>query len=103
MRKSLNKSLILLVFVAGLSTEALAQVQYDRRFYRKPMREHHQYYADRSSNMISASQAKRIAEDRFGGKALSATLEDGGSAGSVYRVKIIKGGRVKVVTIQAAP
>jgi uncharacterized membrane protein YkoI len=52
---------------------------------------------------ISATEAKRMAEDRFGGKALSAKFEDGGGAGSVYRVKLIKAGRVKTVTIQATP
>lgn len=62
------------------------------------------FYAEsRSRNTISASEAKQMAEDRFGGKALSATFEDGGPAGSVYRVKVIKGGRVKVVTIPANP
>ncbi len=62
------------------------------------------FYAEsRSRNTISASEAKQIAEERFGGKALSASFEDGGAAGSVYRVKVIKGGRVKVVTIPATP
>lgn len=47
--------------------------------------------------IISPNQARQIAESRFGGKVLSVTLV----ANKVYRVKMIKGGRVKIVTIEA--
>ena len=52
--------------------------------------------------MISPMQAKQIAMDRFGGKALSAELVSAGGE-SAYRVKLIKAGRVKIVTIPANP
>lgn len=55
------------------------------------------------SKIISSIQAKKIAEERFGGKALSATLEKYDNENSAYRVKMINGGRVKVVTIPANP
>lgn len=62
----------------------------------------HISYADKSLSVITPIQAKQIAEDRFGGKALSAELVSAGGA-SAYRVKLIKAGRVKIVTIPANP
>lgn len=53
-------------------------------------------------HMISPMQAKQIAMERFGGKALSAELVSAGGE-SAYRVKLIKAGRVKIVTIPANP
>lgn len=63
------------------------------------------YYAEQthSKKMISASQAKQIAEDKYGGKALSVKLEGSGDWNSVYRVKIIKDGRIKTVSIPVTP
>ena len=55
-----------------------------------------------SSDFITPIQAKQIAMDRFGGKALSAELVTAGGE-SAYRVKLIKAGRVKIVTIPAKP
>lgn len=56
-----------------------------------------------AASRMSAAEAKQVAEERFGGKALSATLIEGRAGGSVYRVKVIKGGRVKIVTIPVNP
>lgn len=53
-------------------------------------------------DVISSGQARKMAEERFGGQALSATFVEAGNA-SVYRVKLIKGGRVRIVTIPAKP
>lgn len=86
--RTFKNILLLLLIIFGSTTQVHA-----RRMYAE----------SRSRNTISSSEAKQMAEDRFGGKALSATFEDGGPAGSVYRVKVIKGGRVKVVTIPATP
>lgn len=61
------------------------------------------YIVAQKDAVISAAEAKKIAEQRFGGKALSATLEKYDNGNSVYRVKMINGGRVKVVTIPANP
>lgn len=87
--------MLILLTIFGYAGDVVAQ-------YR--MKSQPRLYVDRrGENTISPSRAKQIAEDRFGGQALSATKVDGGSAGSVYRVKIIKAGRVKVVTIPANP
>jgi uncharacterized membrane protein YkoI len=51
---------------------------------------------------ITPTQAKQIAEQQYGGKALSVKMETNGVV-SVYRVKLIKAGRVKTVTISANP
>ena len=51
-----------------------------------------------NSGIISAGQARQIAENRYGGKALSVQLDRTLKA---YRVKLIKAGRVRIVTIDA--
>lgn len=57
-------------------------------------------YISKSEPKISATEAKKIAEERYGGKALGAKFEDSPTGGA-YRVKLIKAGRVKMVTIEA--
>ncbi|MEZ4846294.1 MAG: PepSY domain-containing protein [Bdellovibrionota bacterium] len=54
----------------------------------------------RRTHVISPEQARQIAQERFGGRALSTTFVDAGD-NSAYRVKIIKAGRVRIVTIPA--
>jgi uncharacterized membrane protein YkoI len=105
MGKLKNIILLSLIFFEHFGTSAYAQNESRfHSFFHRPIQQN-RLYADQSSpkKIITSSEAKKIAEDRFGGEALSATFENGGSAGSVYRVKVIKGGRVKVVTIPANP
>lgn len=59
--------------------------------------------AETRQRVISPAEAKKIAEERFGGQALSIRLDAGGPSGPVYRVKLIKAGRVKTVNIEATP
>ena len=58
------------------------------------------FAGQRRSNVISPSQARQIAQERFGGKAVATTFVEAGD-NSAYRVKIIKAGRVCIVTIPA--
>jgi uncharacterized membrane protein YkoI len=93
-----SKTILLLsfAFLFSFGDSALAR-RYDRErlgfeklYAKKTLR----------NNFIGSSQAKQIAEQKYGGEALSATFVDAGDL-SAYRVKLIKAGRVKIVTIPA--
>lgn len=89
----MKKAPIIIVFFAFF-----AGFQIDAGFA-KPSR----FWVAQNEKIISANEAKKIAEERFGGKALSVKLEKHGNENSVYRIKIINGGHVKTVTIPANP
>ncbi|MCC7459751.1 MAG: PepSY domain-containing protein [Proteobacteria bacterium] len=99
MTKLKYKLLILLAFCVVFADSARAQLQppISQRLQRQQNVE-----PQRPSGMISAGQARKMAEEKFGGKALSTTFVQAGD-NSAYRVKLIKGGRVRIVTIPAKP